>query len=123
MKKTIDCSCTRSRLGVEGQNPLRCSISPYAEFKFEPPDGELLNRPQAADKATAGVVAALEAVFGREVLVNALGAQALITLGLDDVSPQLAIAQATAGSTCPTSPESGTLRRLSYHEPNWRQVP
>jgi restriction system protein len=29
MKKTIDCSCTRSRLGVEGQFPLRCSIRPY----------------------------------------------------------------------------------------------
>ena len=64
---------------------------------FKAPEGKLLYRLQAADKATDGVVAALEAVFGREILVNALGAQALVALGLDDVSPRLAVAGATAG--------------------------
>ena len=47
------------------------------------------------DKATDGVVAAPEAVFGCQVLVDALGAQALIALGLDDLPPRLAVARTT----------------------------
>jgi hypothetical protein len=40
---------------------------------FKAPEGKLVYGLQAADKAADGVVAALEAVFGREILVNALG--------------------------------------------------
>ena len=69
-----------------------------AGLTLEAPEGKLEHRLEAADEATDGVVAAPEAVFGREILVNALGAQTLIALGLDDVSPRLAVARATAGS-------------------------
>jgi len=41
---------------------------------FKAPEGKLVYGLQKADKATDGVVAALEAVFGREILVNTLGA-------------------------------------------------
>ena len=37
------------------------------------PEGKLVYGLQTADKPTDGVVTALEAVFGREILVNALG--------------------------------------------------
>ena len=41
---------------------------------FKAPEGKFLYGLQTADKATDGEVAALEAVFGREILVNTLGA-------------------------------------------------
>ena len=48
-------------------------LSLVPRFTFKAPDGKFLHRLQAADKATDGVVAAPEAVFGRKILVNALG--------------------------------------------------
>jgi hypothetical protein len=65
---------------------------------LEAPEGKLLHGLQAADEAPDCVVAALEAVFGREILVDALRAQTLIAFGLDDTSPELALTRATAGS-------------------------
>jgi hypothetical protein len=47
-------------------------LVPWLTFKA--PEGKLLYGLQSADKTTDGVVAALEAVFGREILVNTLGA-------------------------------------------------
>ena len=73
------------------------NLSLIAGLTFEPTKWKLLNRPEAMDKATDGVVAALEAVFGGEILINALGAQTQITLGLDDVLPGFAFTRATAG--------------------------
>ena len=66
---------------------------------LEPPEGKLERRREAVDEATDGVVASPEAVLGGEILENALGAQTLITLGLNDVSPRFALTGATAGST------------------------
>ena len=62
---------------------------------LEAAEGKLSSRLQAADEATDAVVAAREAVFGDEILVDALGAEAQIALGLDHVSPGLALAVAT----------------------------
>jgi hypothetical protein len=48
-----------------------CLVS---RLTFKMPEGKLVYGLQAADKATDGIVAALEAVFGSEILVDALGA-------------------------------------------------
>ena len=72
------------------------STGPPPLAHTQAPEGKFLYRLEAANKATDGVVAPLKAVLGREILVNALGAQTLIELGLDDVSPRLTIAESTA---------------------------
>ena len=82
--------CINRSTGTE----VDLGLLPWLTLKA--PEGKFLYRLEAANKATDGVVAPLEAVLGREILVNALGAQALIKLGLDDVAPRLAIAESTA---------------------------
>ena len=66
-----------------------------AGLALESAERELSLRLQAMNETTDAVVAAGEVVFCGEVLVDALGAQAPIALGLDLVSPGLALALAT----------------------------
>ena len=63
---------------------------------LEAAERQLAGRLQAADEATDAVVAAGEAVLVTQVLVDALGAQTRIALGLDQIAPGLALARATA---------------------------
>ena len=58
-------------------------------------NGKLARRLQATDEAADAVVAAREAVFGGQILVDALGAEAQVALGLDHLPPGLALALAT----------------------------
>ena len=94
MRKTWVLRCPPS--GVMTERRCRSRLGPRRRAHIRAPEGKLVHRLQAANEATDGVVAPPEAVFGREILVNALGAQALVKLGLDDVSPRLAIAESTA---------------------------
>ena len=90
MGSALAVGCVNRSTGPE----VDLSLFPWLTFKA--PEGKFLRRLEAAHKAADGVVTTLEAVFGREILVNVLGAQALVKLGLDDVSPRLAIARSTA---------------------------
>ena len=71
---------------------------------FEATEREFARRRQPADEAPDAVVAAGEVVLGDQVLVDALGAQAQIALGLDDVPPGLALARATATASALARP-------------------
>jgi hypothetical protein len=66
---------------------------------FEAAKGELACRRQPADEAPDAVVGPGEAVLGDQVLVNALGAQPQVALGLNHIAPGLALAPATASSS------------------------
>ena len=73
---------------------------------LEATEGKLAGRLQAADEATDAVVAAREAVFGGQILVDALGAEAQVALGLDHLPPRLALAGATVTSLTTVSAEA-----------------
>ena len=85
---------------------------------LEAAEGKLARRLQAADEAADAVVAAGEAVFGGQILVDALGAEAQVALGLDHLSPGLALAGATVVALLNTvrgrteGPDTGVWRRL-----------
>src|ERR1700733_9966317 len=70
-------------------------LSLVAGPALEAAERELARRLQAMDETTDAVIAAREVVFCGEILVDALGTQTQIALGLDQRSPGLALALAT----------------------------
>src|SRR5262249_60661104 len=69
----------------------------FAGTAFEAPEGQLQGRLQVADKPAHAVVAAGEAVLAHQVLMNTLGGQAEVELGLDGGAPRLAVTGASWG--------------------------
>src|SRR4051812_15358922 len=65
----------------------------FARFGLEAPHREVGPRPEAMDEAAHAEITALESVLGREVLIDPLGRQAELDLGLDRGAPGLAAAR------------------------------
>jgi hypothetical protein len=74
----------------------------FAGTALEATEGQLQGLFQVADKATHAVVTAGEAMLGHQVLMNALGRQAEVELGLDSGAPGFAVTGAAgAGGSWP----------------------
>ena len=63
---------------------------------FQTAEGKLLRHLQLGDEAADAVVAAGEAVFGHQVLVDALGTESQLQLGLDERTPGQTVAGPTS---------------------------
>src|SRR5258708_6332047 len=81
----------------DGRAAAEIDLGLFAGAAFQPAERQLLGRGQAPDEAANAVVAAAEAVFGRQVLVDALRRQAEVQLGLDGRPPRLAVTGPTRG--------------------------
>jgi hypothetical protein len=79
----------------DGGASAEVDLSLVAGPALEAAERELARRLQAMDKTTDAVVAARKVVFCGEILVDALGTQTQVALGLDQRSPGLALALAT----------------------------
>ena len=79
----------------DGGASAEVDLSLVAGPALEAAERELARRLQAMDKTTDAVVAARKVVFCSEILVDALGTQTQVALGLDQRSPGLALALAT----------------------------
>jgi hypothetical protein len=71
-------------------------LSFLAGATFETAEGELLSRFELVDEATHTVVTAGETVFGSQILVDALSAEADLQLGLDRGSPRRTVTGSAA---------------------------
>src|SRR5262245_19430033 len=88
-------------LGVLGRRPFaEIDLGFLAGAAFEAAERQLLLRGQAADKAAHAVILAAEAVLDDQVLIDALGGQALIELGLNDRAKRLTEAGLSGGFRC-----------------------
>jgi hypothetical protein len=67
----------------------------FTRSTLEPTESEFARRLEAINEATDAVVASREAVVGNEVLVNGLGTEVQVAVGLNHVSPGLALTLAT----------------------------
>ncbi len=65
-------------------------LSLFPGSALQAPEGQILSRGQVTAEAPDAVILASEAVFGDQVLVDALRGQALIELGLDERAEWLA---------------------------------
>jgi hypothetical protein len=70
-------------------------LSPFTRFAFEAAKWQFGGRRQLADEAPDAVVSPGKAMVDDQVLIDALGAEAEVTLGLNRLASRIALASAT----------------------------